>query len=113
MSEIVAGQENDVEEFQQMLRSLSPETVGLYAEAALGRDAAEFATSEVGKYMIGCARQDAAAAQAKLATVAAWRRRRVQELQNEIRVAEMFLSYLRDLAIRGKAAEQTLQDREE
>jgi hypothetical protein len=105
--------DSSAEAFQDLLRELSPESRTFFAEAALGRDAREFAASDLGRYMIGCAKQDVADAQEKLARVSPWRRHRIQQLQNEIRVAEQFLGYIRDLIIRGKAAELTLEDRED
>lgn len=101
------------EAFQDLLRELSPESRTFFAEAALGRDAREFVSSDLGRYMIGCAKQDAAGAQEKLNRCWPWRWRRIQQLQNEIRVAEQFISYIRDLILRGKAAELTLEAREE
>lgn len=108
-----AAVDSSAEAFQDLLRELSPESRTFFAEAALGRDAREFVASDLGRYMIGCAKQDAADAQEKLNRCSPWRRRRLQQLQNEIRVAEQFLGYIRDLIIRGKAAELTLEDREE
>lgn len=111
MSESAA--DTSAEAFQDLLRELSPESRTFFAEAALGRDAREFAASDLGRYMVGCAKQDSADAQEKLNRVLPFRWKRIQQLQNNIRVAEMFLSYIRDLIIRGKAAELTLEDREE
>lgn len=108
-----AAVDSSAEAFQDLLRGLSPESRTFFAEAALGRDAREFASSDLGRYMIGCAKQDMADAQEKLNRCWSWRRNRIQQLQNEIRVAEQFLSYIRDLFIRGKAAELNLEDREE
>ena len=108
-----AATDTSAEAFQDLLRELSPETRTFFAEAALGRDAREFAASDLGRYMIGCAKQDVADAQEKLTRCLPFRWKRIQQLQNEIRVAEQFLSYIRDLIIRGKAAELTLEDREE
>ncbi len=105
--------DTSAEAFQDLLRSLSPESRTFFAEAALGRDAREFVASDLGRYMVGCARQDVADAQEKLARCLPFRWKRIQQLQNEIRVAEQFLGYIRDLIIRGKAAELTLEDREE
>jgi hypothetical protein len=107
----VEDQRSD-EAFQELIESLSPETRTLAMEAALARDVRDFAQSDVGRYMVGCAKQDIENTYTKLVACAPWRWRRIQQLQNEIRVAEMFLSYLRDLILRGKSAENIMHDSE-
>jgi hypothetical protein len=104
---------NERQELQEMLDELDPESRTLFVEIALGRDAIEFFQSDIGRYMVGCAQQEYALASAKLKGVAWWRKRRIQQLQNEIWRAEQFMVWLRDLIIRGKASEVTLEDREE
>lgn len=104
---------NEREELQNMLDELDPESRTLFVEAALGREAVEFFRSDIGRYMVGCAQQEYAVASAKLKKVAWWRKRRIQELQNEIWRAEQFMVWLRDLIIRGKASEMSLEEREE
>jgi hypothetical protein len=49
----------------------------------------------------------------KLKTVAWWRRRKIVELQNKAWRAESFMVWLRDLIIKGKAAELALEEGEE
>lgn len=98
---------------QELLNTLDPESRSLYAEADLGRQAKEFMASELGRYMLGCARQDLEVAHQKLARTLPFRWRRIQALQNDIRVAEMFLLYLRDLIIQGTSAEKQLEERDE
>lgn len=104
---------NEREELQNMLDELDPESRTLFVEAALGREAVDFFRSDIGRYMVGCAQQEYAVASAKLKKVAWWRKRRIQELQNEIWRAEQFMVWLRDLIIRGKASEMSLEEREE
>lgn len=113
MSEDVLEEKSEAAAFQEFIDALDPDAKTMFAEAALGRDASEFFRTDVGRYMVGCAQQDHAEAMSKLKTTAPWRRRRIQQLQNEARVAEMFLTYLRDLIIRGKSAERSLEEREE
>ena len=112
MSEIQEPQSESAA-LQELISRLDPESHTLFSEAALGRDAREFVESNVGRYMVGCAQQDYAEAMAKLKKTSPWRRNRMQQLQNEARVAEMFAVYLRDLVIKGKAAEMALEDRED
>lgn len=100
-------------ELQQLIAQLDPESRTFFAEAGLGRDAKEFFETDLGRYMVGCAQQEYAAAMAKLKTVAWWRRRRIMQLQNEAWRAEQFMVWLRDLIIKGKAAEMALEEQEE
>ena len=101
------------EALQELLNAFDPESRSLWAEAKLGIDAQDFFASELGRYMVGCAKQDLEDAHRKLASTLPFRWRRIQALQNEIKVANMFLLYMRDLIIRGKAAERTLEDRDD
>ena len=98
--------------FQELLAGLDPASRSFIAEATLGADAREFFSSELGQYMIGCAKQDMESAFEKLKTVAPWRKNRIRQLQNEVVIAERFILYVRDLIIRGKAAEISLNERE-
>ena len=96
-----------------MLSSLDPESYSFFTEAQIGAEAKEFFSSDVGRYLVGCAQQEYSAASAKLKTTQFWRWRRIIQLQNEMWRAEQFMVWLRDLIIRGKAAENALEEREE
>jgi hypothetical protein len=98
---------------QELIAKLDPESRTFFVEAALGRDAREFFDTDLGRYLVGCAQQEYALAVTKLKTVPWWRRRRILQLQNEAWRAENFMVWLRDLIIKGKAAELALEDREE
>lgn len=98
---------------QELIDKLDPESSTFFMEAALGRDAVEFFNSKIGQYLIGCAQQEYALAMMRLKRVAWWRRRRIVQLQNEAWRAEQFMVWLRDLIIKGKAAELALEEREE
>ena len=113
MDNTVPGEINEREELQQMLANLSPDSFSFFMEAQLGREAKEFYASDIGRYLVGCAQQEYAAASAKLKTTHFWRWRRIVQLQNEMWRAEQFMVWLRDLIIRGKAAENALEEREE
>lgn len=104
---------NEIQALQELLDGLDPASRTLFAEHDLGDQAQEFLNSDLGKYMVGCAKQDLEAAHEKLKTVLPFRWRRIQQLQNEIALAERFLLYVRDLVIRGKAAERALEERDE
>ena len=82
----------------------------LFAEAMVGRDAEEFIESSIGRYLIGCAEQEAQDALEQLKRVYPWRRRKITELQNKIWRAESIQSWLAELVIKGKQAIQQLDD---
>lgn len=100
------------QELQDMLEQLSPESRTFFAEATLGRDAKEFFNSDIGRYMVGCAQHEYAEASAELKNVPWYRPFKLSELQNKMWRAENFMVWLRDLIIKGTAAELALQDRE-
>lgn len=80
----------------------------LMAEAVLGRDAEDFCKSELGQFILKRCDAEIAEAQHKLARVSSWRRRRIQELQNEIWRAESMKGWLVELITNGRAAEAAL-----
>ena len=108
-----AVDQSEKEALQELLASVDPESMGLHLEYDMGEQAAEFVYSDIGRYMIGAAKQDMQEAHMKLSRTLPFRWRRVQQLQNEIRVGEKFLLYLRDLIIRGTAAGKALEERDE
>lgn len=105
--------ENEQEAFQRLLDSLAPQEYGLIVEADLGRQVKEFLQSDLGRYLLGCAQQEHTAAMEALTKTSPWRRRRIAELQNQAWRAESFMGWLRELLIRGHAAEGALVEREE
>jgi hypothetical protein len=82
------------------------------AEAMLGRDAAEFLASDVGRYLIGRCEQEANEAMQALSTVSAWRRNRIRQLQNEVWRAQSVKSWLIELITAGRQAEAILGEQE-
>ncbi len=88
---------------------MSDETT-LWAEAALGRDAADFMASDIGRYLLGRAEQDIQEAHEKLAIVSPWRRNRIRQLQNEIWRAQSVKGWLVELVGAGKQAEAIIED---
>lgn len=82
----------------------------LLASAVLGRDAEEFLASELGRYLVGRAEQDAAEAMDQLKRVHPWRRRKIQELQNTIRRSDSVRAWLAELVIDGRSAIAALED---
>lgn len=82
------------------------------AEAILGRDAQDFCNSELGQFIIGRCDQEIENAQDKLSRVSSWRRRRIQELQNEIWRAKSLKGWLVELIQNGRQAEASLEELE-
>jgi hypothetical protein len=80
------------------------------AEAVLGRDAEDFCKSELGQFILRRCDTEIADAQHKLARVSSWRRRRIQELQNEIWRAESIKAWLVELISNGRQAEAALEE---
>ena len=105
--------QSESEAFQELLDSLDPESYSMFAEAALGRDTKEFMSSDVGRYLLGCAQLEYKEAIRKLKRTPFWRFRRIQQLQNEMWRAEHFMVWLRDLIVQGRSAEFALAEREE
>lgn len=109
---MTAEVQSERDALHELIERLDPESRTFFTEAALGREAADFASSNLGRYIIGCAQQEYADAMLKLKTVSWWRRRRIIELQNRAWRAESMLTWLRDLLIKGRAAELALEERE-
>jgi hypothetical protein len=84
----------------------------LMAEAILGRDAEDFCKSELGRFILGRCDQEIDEAQDKLSRVSAWRRRRIQELQNDIWRAKSLKGWLVELIQNGRQAEAALEEAE-
>jgi hypothetical protein len=84
----------------------------MMAEAILGRDAEDFLRSELGQFIVGRCDQEIADAQDKLARVSSWRRRRIQELQNDIWRARNMKGWLVELIQNGRQAEAALEEAE-
>ena len=82
------------------------------AEAVLGKDAEEFISSELGRYIIARIEEEKAEAISKLSTVSFWRKRRIQDLQNQIWRCDTFKSWLAETVIRGKQAVDLLEQRD-
>jgi hypothetical protein len=97
---------------QELLAQLDPTTRTLVAEVDLGEQAKEFMHSDLGRFMIGAAKQEIILAQSALAKVYPWRWRKVQELQNKIWRANFFLALLRELLISGKSAASAIEESE-
>jgi hypothetical protein len=89
---------------------VSDEREVLYAEAVLGRDAEEFLAGDLGRYMVGRAQMEEREAVEALARVWPWRRRRIQQLQNQLWRARSFRAWLAELVNSGNQAEDQLEE---
>lgn len=88
---------------------MSDERSGLYADAVLGRDANEFLASDLGRYMLGRAKIEEDEAIEALAQVWPWRRRKIQQLQNQLWRARSLRGWLAELVNSGHQAEDQLE----
>ena len=66
----------------------------LVKAAVLGRQVEEFLETDIGKYLVGRAENEAADAMEQLKRVASWRKSRIQQLQNAVLTAENFQKWL-------------------
>lgn len=82
----------------------------LMAQAMLGKDAEEFASSPVGEYLLGRARQEADEALALLKSVSPWRRNRIRDLQARVWRAESVESWLAELIVEGQQAIRVIDE---
>ena len=80
------------------------------AEAVLGRDADEFLSSELGRFIVGRCDQEIQEAQALLSEVSPWRRNRIRQLQNQVWRARSMKAWLVELVNAGRMAEAALDD---
>lgn len=96
-------------DLQDLIAQLDPVSKTLIAEVDLGLQAKDFLASDLGRHFVGCAQQEILDAQTELARVWPWRRNRIQMLQNRIWRAQFLLSWLRELLISGKSAENAIQ----
>jgi hypothetical protein len=82
----------------------------LMAEAILGRDAEDFARSELGQFILKRCDLEIEDAQDELSRVFSWRRKRIQELQNKVWRAKSMKTWLGELISNGRSAEAALDE---
>lgn len=102
---------NEVEELTRILMEQGPETRLLLAETNLGEDAASFAASDLGRYVIGRANLELTELIAQLKTTSPLRYFKMQRLQNEIWKREAFKTYLLEAIQSGRSALAELSQR--
>jgi hypothetical protein len=77
--------------------------------AVLGRQVEEFLESDIGKYLLSRAEEDENRSIDNLCHVAFWRKRRIQQLQNNIWVAQSFQKWLGQAYSEGLHALHTIE----
>lgn len=100
------------DDIQDIVENLDLETRTLFAETLLGEDASNFLRSDLGRAMVGIAKQEWADALLQLETVSWWRRRKIKKLQNQAWKARSFILWMRDLVIQGKQAASTVEEQD-
>jgi hypothetical protein len=78
--------------------------------AVFGKQVQDFIETELGAYIVKRAETQANRANEKLKTCAAWRTRRIRDLQNQIAVAESIIVWLADAINSGQQATDILKD---
>lgn len=79
------------------------------AAAALGRDAQDFLSSELGRYLFGKADKEAGEALEALATADPANAKQIEALQSRIWRARSFRNWLYELVAIGQQAEMVLE----
>lgn len=103
--------ENEIDSITEALISRIPDGRLLLAETDLGEDAAQFLTSDLGKYIIGRINIEISEFNDKLKTTFPMRWRRIQQLQNEIYKREALKVYLLQAIQSGRSALAELSQR--
>lgn len=85
----------------------------LFHQAKYGTDVLDFLNTEAGRMIRTLVKEDIRENTAKLKAVSPWRKRRITELQNQIKQGETWLYYLADLIHRGEHAYLQLQSLQE
>jgi len=89
--------------------SLDPDDP-LVRTATFGRQVEDFLATDIGKYLVGRAEQEAKDALDKLKVTSPWRHNRIRDLQAMVWQAENFQQWLGNAIVEGRHALQMLQD---
>lgn len=85
----------------------------LVAEALLGDEAKKFLTGELGRFLLGCAEQDAKLAASGLEDVDPSDQKKIRDLQNRVWRARSFEGWLNELVQRGEDAIKVYQQQKQ
>ena len=102
---------NELEAITEALMEQGPDARLLMAELNLGEDAAQFAVSDLGRYIIGRMNIELAEYNAKLRSTFPIRWLKIMRLQNEIWKREAFKNYLLEAIQSGRSALAELSQR--
>jgi hypothetical protein len=69
--------------------------------AVFGKQVEQFLETDIGKYLLDQAEHKATEAMKQLKNTAPWNRRKIQRLQNDIRVSEYFIDWLSESVSAG------------
>lgn len=103
---------NEIEAITQALLEHEPDGQLLGAEVDLGEDAAQFLTSNLGRYIVGRINIEISEFNDKLKTVFPLRWKRVMQLQNEIAMREKMKIYFLQAIQSGRSALAELSNRQ-
>lgn len=81
----------------------------IFDTAVFGKIVENFLSSEIGDYLLGHARTEEEEATALLVRTSPWRRRRIQQLQNQVWRAQQFQVWLADAIVAGQQATNLLE----
>lgn len=84
----------------------------LFETAVFGKVVENFLSSDIGSYLLERAKEEEQEAVEALARVSPWRRRRIQQLQNQIWRAQQFQVWLADAIVTGQQATNLLEGEE-
>lgn len=88
---------------------MNPADDPLLERAVFGKEVENFLHTRIGKYLVRRAEEEAEEATERLKHTAAWRTRRIRELQNQIQVAESVQQWLADAVMDGIQAKNLLE----
>lgn len=89
----------------------SPREESLLRVAVVGEEAHEFLHTSVGRFVVGAALQDQQDIEEKLATIrpnTPWRRRKIQELQQQHDAISRAITWLTDMIVLGQQSKREL-----
>lgn len=92
-----------------MNQSFDTDSHTLMAEAILGDDAEKFLKTDLGRYLLESARQEATGALHELKTVSPIDKEKITELQNKVWRAESIEGWLTGLINAGQQAREILE----
>lgn len=87
---------------------LDAEDIALFKQIDLGENARNFINSHLGRSMVNTMKADISAELQKLYQTPLWRKRKCQEIKNNIKIRELFLLMIEESFAAGDMAHQAL-----